>query len=147
MKGDVERHLDSAFPPLDCLVDMDLISLLRHVSIEGLGASHIDPLAIQNLGVVASEVRIPPPKFLDLHSLGFPHDGVVRHGPDLYVSAVICLSDSSVGDIRDSHCQHRMVCIDLLPMQLPSSFRMAFGSSRIGRISSDPAIFTRRFSM
>src|SRR2546427_4405989 len=100
MKGDVERHLDPAFPPLDCLVDMDLISLLRHVSIEGLGASHIDPLAIQNLGVVASEVRIPPPKFLDLHSLGFPHDGVVRHRPDLYVSAVICLSDSSVGDIR-----------------------------------------------
>src|SRR5436309_14503298 len=46
-----------------------------------------------------------------------------------------------------SHCQHRMVCIDLLPMQLPSSFRMAFGSSRIGRISSDPAIFTRKFSM
>src|SRR3989442_13846105 len=102
MKGDVERHLDPAFPPLDCLVDMDLISLLRHVSIEGLGASHIDPLAIQNLGVVASEVRIPPPKFLDLHSLGFPHDGVVRHRPDLYVSAVICLSDSSVGDIRYS---------------------------------------------
>src|SRR3989454_12579564 len=104
MKGDVERHLDPAFPPLDCLVDMDLISLLRHVSIEGLGASHIDPLAIQNLGVVASEVRIPPPKFLDLHSLGFPHDGVVRHGPDLYVSAVICLSDSSVGDIRYTDC-------------------------------------------
>src|SRR2546425_6784974 len=105
MKGDVERHLDPAFPPLDCLVDMDLISLLRHVSIEGLGASHIDPLAIQNLGVVASEVRIPPPKFLDLHSLGFPHDGVVRHRPDLYVSAVICLSDSSVGDIRYAACQ------------------------------------------